>query len=215
MLTDQGFVRLGSCKIDRTARICSGAIIGKPFRPLLVSEDKDAQRETIIGPDAYVGYYAIVGSGSVLSRGVIVDDHCSIESDITLGERSLIIYRAHICNEAQVGRDCVIGGLVAESVVVGDRARVFGKIVHSQHDPTLGWDAQEATELSAVLEAEAFVGFDALVIGKVVVGARAYVCAGAIVTRDVPAGHVAYSVNKIVPFKQWKGSLSQSRYFEQ
>lgn len=216
MLTDEGFVKLGRCEIDLTARVCSGAIIGKPFRPLLdAGADVTGEARTVIREDAYVGYYAVVGSGSVLAKGVIVDDHCSIESDVTLGERSLIIYRAHICNDAQVGRECIIGGFVAERVVVGDRARVFGKVVHSQHDPTVGWDAPEAVEPSAVLEPGTFVGFDALVVGKVVLGAMSYVCAGALVTRDVPAKHVAFSVNKIVPFHQWKGPLARSPYFNE
>lgn len=216
MLTDEGFVRFGSCDIDRAARICSGAVIGKPFRPLLkAGAEVAAETKTVIRANAYVGYYAVVGAGSVLSHSAILDDHCSIESDVTVGERSLIIYRAQICNDAHVGKECVIGGLVSERVVVGDRARVFGKVVHSQHNPTVGWDAPEAVEPSAVLEPGVFVGFDALVVGKVVLGAMAYVCAGAIVTRDVPAKHVAFGVNKIVPFHQWKGPLAKSPYFNQ
>lgn len=216
MLTNHGFVRVGDCDIHPSARICAGAVIGKPFRPLLdAGAEVVAEEKTSIRAAAYVGYYAVVGSGSVLSQGVIVDDHCSIESDVIVGERSLIIYRAHICNDAQVGKDCVIGGFVAERVVVGDRARVFGKVVHSQHDPTVGWDAPGASEPSALLEPGVFVGFDALVVGKVVLGAMAYVCAGAIVTRDVPAKHVAFGVNKIVPFHQWKGLLAKSPYFNE
>lgn len=213
MQTEHGFLRLGNCQIDDTARICWGAVLGKPFRPLLDGDAEATLEPTVIGPNTYVGYYAVVGSGSVLSSGAIVDDYCSIESEVKLGDRSLVIYRAQICNEARVGRDCVIGGFVAERVVIGDRARVFGKIVHSQRDPSHGWDAQEAIEPSAVVEAGAFVGFDALVIGEIVVGAKAYVCAGAIVTRNVPAGHVAHGVNKIVPIDEWNGALARSRYF--
>jgi acetyltransferase-like isoleucine patch superfamily enzyme len=136
-----------------------------------------------------------------------------IESDVTIGERSLVIYRAQICNEAQVGRGCVIGGFIAERVTVGDQVRVFGKIVHTQHDPSSGWDAPASMEPSATLERGAFVGFDALVVGNVVIGAMAYVCAGAIVTRDVPSKHVAFGINKIVPFEEWKGALARSPFF--
>jgi len=126
----------------------------------------------------------------------------------------LVIYRAQVCNEAKIGIACVIGGFVAERVVVGDGARVFGKIVHSQHNPAVGWDARDAVEPSAVVEAGAFIGFDALVIGGITIGMRAYVCAGAVVTRDVPARHVAYGVNKVLPFEQWHGPLARSPFFE-
>lgn len=214
MLIGNGFATVGSCEIDVTARVCAGAVIGKPFRPLL---DGAAETETVgatvIRANAYVGYFAVVGAGSVLSEGVIVDDHCSIESDVTIGERSLVIYRSQVCNEARVGRGCVIGGFIAERVVVGDEVRVFGKIVHTQRDPSTGWDALASAEPSAILETGAFVGFDALVVGGVVIGPRAYVCAGAIVTRDVPAMHVAFGVNKIVPFDKWNGGLEKSPFF--
>jgi UDP-3-O-[3-hydroxymyristoyl] glucosamine N-acyltransferase len=213
MLKPQDFLSINS-EIDPSAHICPGAVIGKLFRPLLeVGGEPAAESVTRIGADVHVGHYTLIGSGSILGRGVIVDDNCSIESDVVIGERSLIIYRAHICNEAQIGKYCVIGGLVAERVVVGDRTRIFGKIVHSQHDPTVGWDAPTAVEPSATLESDVFVGFNALIVGEVTLGAMAYVCAGAIVTRDVPAKHIAHGVNKIVPFDKWKGKLANSPCF--
>lgn len=216
MLNAEGYVSIGHCDIDRSARLCVGAVIGKPFRPLIdISPEPEADCKTTIGPRAYVGYYTVVGAGSTLGEGVIIDDHSVIEEDVIIGSRSLVIYRAQICNEARVGSGCVIGGFVAERVVVGDRVRLFGKVVHSQRDPMLGWDAPESTEESAIIEEGAFVGFGALVAGKVTIGRRAYVCAGAIVTRDVPPRHVAYSVNKIVPVADWKGPLSQSPFFDQ
>jgi len=216
MLNGEGFVSIGSSEVDPSARVCLGAVIGKPFRPLLdTSTETGTEVKTIIGPNAYVGYHSVIGAGSTLADGVIVDDYCSIESDVVVGPKTLVVYRAQICNEARVGAGCVIGGFVAERVVIGDRVRVFGKIIHSQRNPTLGWDAPEALEESAIVEADAFIGFDALVAGKVVVGTMAYVCAGAIVTRDVPSRYVAYGVNKIVPVNEWKGPLSRSPFFVQ
>lgn len=216
MLNVERVAYIGSCDIDPSGRICPGAVIGKPFRPLIDTHtEAGPDRKTTLGPNTYVGYYSMIGVGSTLRENVIVDDFCAIEEDVVVGPRSLVIYRAQICSEAQVGAGCVIGGLVAERVVVGDRARLFGKIIHSQRDPTRGWDAPDATEESAIIEPDAFIGFDALVVGKVVIGSMAYVCAGAIVTRDVPPRHVAYGANRIVPAAEWRGSLSRSRFFAQ
>ena len=174
---------------------------------------EDSGERTVIGPNTYVGHYAIVGSGSKLSSQVIVEDYCAIESEVTVGEKTLITYRAQVCNEAKVGKACIVAGFVAEGVTIGDKVRLFGKLVHSQHNPTLGWDSVEAVEDSPVVKSGAFIGFDSMVIGNVVVGPRAYVCAGAIVTKDVPASHVAYGVNRIIPFNQWKGPLAKSPHF--
>lgn len=217
MLSADGYVCIGRCEIDRSARVCMGTVVGKPFRPLVdaVGTETEVECKTHIGPNCYVGYYSVIGAGSTIADGVIIDDYCAIEGDVVIGPKSLLIYRAQICNEARLGSGCVIGGFVAERVVIGDRVRLFGKIVHSQRDPTRAWDAPGSTEESAIVEADAFVGFDALVAGKVVIGSKAYVCAGAIVTRDVPPRHVAYGVNKIVPAADWKGPLCRSPFFDQ
>jgi len=213
MRTDE-FLSVGRCEIDPTAQICRGAIVGKPFRPLIGGSPLSVcSNVTTIGANAYIGYYAVVGSGSVLSEGVILDDYCIVESNVTIGSNTLITYRAQICNDARIGKGCVIGGFVAERVVVGDHVRIFGKIVHTHHDPSRDWDADESMEPSATIERGAFVGFDALVIGDVTIGERAFVCAGAIVTKSVPSRHIAYGVNQIVPFCEWKGSLSKSPFF--
>ena len=213
MPTGRAFLKLGPSRIAKTALICHGAVIGKPYRPLQDAQTEIAAITTVVGRNTYVGYYATVGAGSVLAPQVVVDDYCSIESEVAIGERTLVIYRAQVCNEASVGRDCIIGGFVAERARIGDKVRVFGKLVHSQRNPTLSWDSDEAEEESPVIESGAFIGFDSMVIGKVTVGSMAYVCAGAIVTKDVPARHIAFSVNKIVPYSEWKGTLANSQHF--
>jgi acetyltransferase-like isoleucine patch superfamily enzyme len=144
---------------------------------------------------------------------VIIDDHCVIESRVMIGKRSLVTYRTQICNDAQIGERCVIGGFIGERTRVGNVCRVFGQIVHLQHNPSLGWDDDQAMEKSAVIEDEAFIGFNAFVIGGLTVGRKAYVCAGAIVTTDVPDLHIASGINCIVPFSEWRGRLSKSPFF--
>ena len=208
------FTSSGICHIHPSAQICSGAVIGKPFRPLIGFSGEDPPDTTIIGPGVYVGYYSIVGSGSVIDEKAIIDDFSIIECEVTLGSNALVIYRAQIYNEARIGRECVIGGFVAERVVVGDRSRVFGKIVHSQHNPKIAWDAPEAEEGSAVIEEDVFIGFDAIVVGEIKVGAGAYICAGATVTKDVPPQNIAHGTNKIIPYSEWPGDLRRSPFFK-
>jgi len=204
---------VGECEIDPTATVCEGAIIGKPFRPLL-SGQQDMPGGSVISQRAYVGYYAIVGARSVVGRATVIDDHCIVESDVELGASCLLIYRAQVCNEAVIGENCVIGGLVGERTRVDSYSRVFGKLVHLQHDPTVPWDSEEVVEGAPSIGAHAFVGFGAIVAGPVSIGERAYVSAGAIVTRNVPSRHIAFGTNKVVPFAQWTGRLTSSPLFE-
>jgi acetyltransferase-like isoleucine patch superfamily enzyme len=207
------YTTIGACAIHRTATIRPGAIVGKPFRPLLTGAQDPCEKTTICAR-VYLGYYALIGAGSRVGLGSMVDDFCLVESRVRIGRSTLVIYRAQICNDSHVGDDCVIGGFIGERTRIGDHCRVFGQLVHSQHDPTRGWDDDEAEEGSPIIESRAFVGFSAIVAGKVTVGEGAYVCAGATITRNVPAKHVAFGANKIISYRQWKGELKFSPFFK-
>lgn len=210
MLDGSNILLCGTCQIDPTAKVMPGAVIGKAFRPLIGYAEEQGTAATIINAEAYVGYYTLIGAGSIVSRGAVVDDFSTVECDTYVGANTLVIYRAHICNEARIGEDCVVGGFVAEKVTIGECSRVFGQIIHSQHNPSLDWDDPAAEEGSATVEDQVFIGFNALVIGGVTLRRGAYVCAGAVVTRDVPPNYVAYNVNKMVPQSEWPGELSRS-----
>jgi len=207
-------IKFGRCNIHPTVQICSGAIIGKPYRKLL-DGDQERPSTTTIEADSYIGYYAIIGAGSVIGQKTIIDDHCIIESRVKLAKSNLVIYRAQICNDVQIAEQCVIGGIVGERTRVGKSCRIFGKIVHLQHNPSLGWDDDDAMEESPTIRDFAFVGFNSIVAGNVTVGRKAYICAGAIITKDVPDLHIAFGINKIVPFSKWNGRLRKSKFFSE
>ena len=207
------YTQIGPCEIDRSADIKKGAVIGKPFRRLLDGNQEGTKR-TILNKQVYIGFYAIVGAGTEIESQTIIDDFSVVESGVKIGERTLLIYRAQVCNDAHIGDDCVIGGLIGERTIIGNGCRIFGKVVHSQHNPLLPWDAEDSEEESATIEDFAFVGFGAVIGGNISIGYKAYVLAGAVVTKDVPPFNIASGVNKFVHFSKWPGKrLSQSKFF--
>lgn len=213
MKEGSGFIKIGRCVIDASAEIKPGAILGKPFRRFLDgSQEKPVM--TTIGANVYVGYYTIIGSGSTIGDHTIIDDRSTIESRVTVGKNTLIIYGAQLCNDVIIGDGCVIGGIVGERTKVGNCCRVFGEIIHSQQDPSLRWDDEHSTEPSGTIHDFAFIGFGAIVSGGITIGRKAYVSAGAIVTKNVPDLHIASGINQIVHFSQWKGPLKKSRFFQ-
>jgi acetyltransferase-like isoleucine patch superfamily enzyme len=212
MTTTKRFTIVGRSKVHPTAKISDGVIVGKRFRPLL-DGTREASRTTIIGAHTYIGYYSIIGAGSTIRRESIIDDFILIESGVIIDRKSLVIYRAQICNDVEIGSECVIGGFVGERTRIGNRCRIFGRIVHLQHEPQKGWDAEDVVEPAATIEDSAFVAFGAVISGPVTIGRKAYVCSGAVVTKDVPPKHVVRGVNKIVPFSKWPGRLKQSPFF--
>jgi acetyltransferase-like isoleucine patch superfamily enzyme len=206
------FKILGKCEVHSTARISDGAIVGKRFRPFL-DGTREARSKTTVRSHVYIGHYSIIGTGSTIGSNVVIDDFVTIESRVLIGEKTLIIYRAHICNDARIGPDCVIGGFVGERAIVGSNCRIFGKLVHLQREPHKGWDDDTVCEPAPTIRDGAFIGFDAIVAGGVTIGNKAYVCAGALVTKDVPPRYVAAGRNGIVHFSKWKGALKDSKFF--
>jgi acetyltransferase-like isoleucine patch superfamily enzyme len=201
----------GDSYIDPTARI------GFPLRPLqgFVTSNwqPDVAEPQIAGP-VYVGPFALIGEGVSLGERVIVEAFCSIGRGTRVGRDSLIIYRASVGGQARIGAECVIGNVVSEHCTIGDRCKVFGRIVHKHEDSTISWDHHPEPEPAVTIADDTFVGFDAIVAGGVTIGPRAYVCAGAIVTRDVPPLHIASGTNTVVHFSQWRGPLAQNPLFQ-
>jgi len=198
--------------VHPTAQICPGAIIGKPFRRLLDGTQEETLL-TVISDHTYFGYHAMVGTGSKVGRGTIVDDYCVIESRVTVGIKNLITHRAQVCNDVFISDNCVIGGFIGERTNIGSHCRIFGRIVHLQSNPLLEWDSDEAEEKAPAICDYAFVGFGAVVAGNIKIGRKVYVCAGALVTKDVPDEHVVFGKNEVLHFSKWKGRLASSPFF--
>lgn len=197
-------------KIGEGTVICEYSIIGKPYRPVNGKSDQ-SPNPTRIGKNCYIGSFVIVGKGSSIMENSILEDYTQIESDVRIGSSGHLLYGAQICNDVFIGNDCIIGGFVCERTRVGNNSRIFGQLTHSQDDPTKSWD--DNVEPAPLVSDNVFIGFGAKVIGGITIGKNSYVCAGAIVTKDVPDYKIAYGINGKMSPKKWKGSLSCSSHF--
>lgn len=203
MYEDDGFY------VDPTARI------NVPLRFLqgCVCTENRIRQETLLPKRAYIGPYAIIGENVQLGEKVIIDAYCSVDPNVIIGQDTLLTYRAYVGGGAVIGRDCIIGGFISENCRIGDRCRVFGDLIHKQRDTTASWDHFDEPEPSAVIHDDSFVGFGAKLIGGLEIGPKAYICAGAVVTRSVPPLHIASGANQIVHYTQWKGNLKENPIF--
>lgn len=191
-----------------------GTVLEAAPRPLLDGVDAGIPSpNSLFADDVWIGHGCVLQSGVVLDAGVIIGDGCLVESDVRVGSHSLLTYRAHVCCEVSIGAHCVIGGFIGERTTVKDHSRVFGSIVHHHLDPTLPWDAPSSMEDAATIHEYVMIAFGAIITRPVSIGPRAYVCAGAVVSRDVPTGHIAHGINKICPAGEWNGALRQSPLF--
>lgn len=199
--------------VDPTARIASTAIIGNPSRPLLDGREVETEGHTVIGPDVSIGHFSTIGPGVRIGARSVVEDYVSIQANAILGTGVLVASKAWLGIGASVGDNSIIKGHVGDNVRVGTGCRIMGELIHRQLDPSIPWD-DPVDEASPVVKDGAFVGWRAVVIGGVNIGAGAYVCAGALVTRDVPAGYIACGRNDIMAPSAWPGALGKSPFFD-
>jgi acyl-[acyl carrier protein]--UDP-N-acetylglucosamine O-acyltransferase len=101
-----GFVHL-------TARIG-----GIPEHLACIRDGRDASFDVELGDDVWVNSYVTIDRG--------------MDRPTTIGDRSVLLAKAHVGHDAQVGADCVLatGCIVGGSCTVGDRVKVgLGAIV--------------------------------------------------------------------------------------
>lgn len=200
--------------IDPTAQIAPTAVIGSPFRPLLDDRQVQVNSDTVIKAGVWIGQFAVVGQGVTIGRNSLIEDYVGIQVKTMIGERVVVASRSWVGIGVTVGNDSVIKSHIGDSARIGTGCRIAGDLIHRQLDPSLGWDDLDSEEPAPIVEDGAFVGWRAVIVGGVNIGARAYVCAGALVTRDVPADHIASGRNQIMHPSKWPGALGKSPFFQ-
>ena len=161
------------------------------------------------GSAVQIGKRCLILNQVVIYEGVSIADGCMLEDrtrvgyDTRIGPDSRLIYGAYVCDRVTIGARGRIAGFVCDAVVIGDDCTMMGDLVHEYTRPHEGW--WEVDEPSPHIHQESVVGYGAKVVGGVSVGPRSYVAAGATVTRDVPAEHVAVGLNDFTPISEWPG----------
>jgi acetyltransferase-like isoleucine patch superfamily enzyme len=196
-----------------TAQIARTAIIGSPFRPLLDGRQLGVDRPPVLGAGVWIGHYTTIGQGVRIGAGSMIEDFVGIEPGAEIGAGVLVASRSWIGLEARVGNDSVIKGHISDHSQIGAGCRISGDLIHRQLDPSIPWDDPAADEPAPVVGDGAFVGWRAVIVGGINIGAGAYVCAGALITKNIPAGHIAYGRNQMVHPGSWPGALGKSPFF--
>ncbi|MEU3141728.1 DapH/DapD/GlmU-related protein [Nocardiopsis alba] len=150
----------------------------------------------------------VIYEGVSISDGCVLEDRTRVGYDTRVGSDSRLIYGAYVCDRVTIGTRGRIAGFVCDAVVIGDDCTMMGDLVHEYTRPHEGW--WEVDEPSPRIHDESVVGYGARVVGGVSIGPRSYVAAGATVTQDVPAEHVAVGVNDFTPIRDWSGKRLRS-----
>lgn len=181
--------------IGAGASIEDHAVLGK--RPLLARHSNSAggTGPLHIGARTSVGAGAVLLAGASLAEDVIIGDQAFVRERSRIGAGSVIGRGSVVDNDVEVGarvrvQSCVY--LTAHTVVEDD---VFiGPAAVTSNDDTMARHGPDTALRAATLRRACRVGAGAVLVPGVVIGEEAFVAAGAVVTRDVPARAVVMGV---------------------
>jgi acetyltransferase-like isoleucine patch superfamily enzyme len=172
-----------------------GAVLGKPPRLAPGSAAAGEVAPLVIGAGATVCCGAVVLAGAQIGAGAIVGDQAFVRERTTIGERTVVGRGSAVDNDVVVGARVRIQTgvyLTAFSVVEDD---VFlGPCAMTTNDDAMGRIARGTPLRGATLRRACRIGGGAVLTPGVEVGEEAFVAAGAVVTRDVPARAVVMGV---------------------
>jgi acetyltransferase-like isoleucine patch superfamily enzyme len=157
---------VGDLEIGERVTVCSGAVV---FAGAKVED------EAILGDQCFVRERSTVGRGSVIGRGSVVDN------DVAVGARVKVQTNVYLTAFTTVEDD----------VFVGPGASTTNDDTMARHG---GGRGSESPLRGATLRRACRVGGSVVLTPGVEIGEEAFVAAGAVVTRDVPARGVAMGV---------------------
>jgi acetyltransferase-like isoleucine patch superfamily enzyme len=182
--------------VGEDVEVQDGAVLGKPPK---LARHSTAPRgggdPLVIEAGAVICCRAIVLAGARVGAGAIIGDQAFVRERSRVGEGSVIGRGSAVDNDVEVGARVRVQtdvyltaySVVEDDVFVGPGVLTTNDSTMSRHD--------EAYELrGAILRRACRVGGAAVLTPGVEIGEEAFVAAGAVVTRDVPARGVVMGV---------------------
>jgi acetyltransferase-like isoleucine patch superfamily enzyme len=181
--------------IGAGCEIQDGAVLGKPPKLARHSTARGAVEPLVLEDGAVICCRAIVFAGAHVGAGAIVGDQAFVRERAVIGAGSVIGRGSAIDNDVVLGQRVRVQTdvyVTAYSVVEDD---VFiGPGVCTTNDSTMARHDSSYEMRGALLRRACRVGGAAVLTPGVEIGEEAFVAAGAVVTRDVPARGVVMGV---------------------
>ncbi|MFH8252295.1 acyltransferase [Microbacterium sp. B2969] len=136
--------------------------------------------------------------GHELGEGCFVSELASVDNDaLRLGDRTYVAAGAYLTGSLRAGTDCSINpyAVVRGTVELGDGVRIGAHTSilgfnHTMSDPELPVFRQPLTAKGIRIGDDVWVGSHVVILDGVTVGDHSVLAAGAVVTKDVPAGAI-------------------------
>lgn len=197
--------------VGERVRVQDGVVLGKPVALGARSRASTAPPDPlVVEASATICAGAVVLAGARIGAGALIGDQAHVRERSFIGERSVIGRGSAVDNDVTVGaRVKVQTGcyLTARTTVEDDVFLAPG--VTTTNDHTMGRHGSEHELRGPTLRRACRVGGGAVLLPGVEVGEEAFVAAGAVVVRDVPARAVVMGVPARQASEVPEGDLSE------
>jgi acetyltransferase-like isoleucine patch superfamily enzyme len=190
-------------KVGAGVVIQDNVVIGKQPRLGSRSTSKKADLAPCeIGEGASICSGALVYAGTVIGSKVIIGDQASVRERCTLGEGVVVGRGVCVENDVVIGAFTKIQSNSYITAYSELEDHVFiAPCVTTTNDNFMGrTEARHSLIKGAVIRRGARVGGGAVLLPGIEIGPEAFVAAGALVTKDVPAGKLVAGV----PARVWR-----------
>jgi serine acetyltransferase len=170
----------------REVQADEGVIVGYPMSrgdetPLLLAPGARLRSGTTL----YNG--SVIGSGFQTGHGVVVREECAIGEDVRIWSNTVIDYGCRIGSRVKIHCNCYI----AQFTEIGDGAFLAPGVI-TANDLYPGDERSAELMGGPKIEPGAQIGVNVTILPHVRIGSGAIIGAGSVVTRDIPAGVVAF-----------------------
>jgi bifunctional UDP-N-acetylglucosamine pyrophosphorylase / glucosamine-1-phosphate N-acetyltransferase len=153
---------------------------------------------TVLGEDCVVGPMAQlhdVRAGDRVSIGASTLDDCDLDDDVSIGAYVRVRPGTRLAKGVQLGTHAEVKN---SRIGAGSRISHFSAVLDSEVGEGVNIGAGTVTcnydgerKHTTVIGDGVFVGTDSILVAPLTIGDNAYVAAGSVITRDVPAGALA------------------------
>lgn len=182
--------------IHSGARIGAGTVIGDHAvlgKQVRLAASSTASREPLppleVGAACTIGAHAVINAGSKIGTLSLVGDQAMVRERVTIGERCVLGRSALVENDTTLGDRVKVQANAYLTAYMTIEDDVFiAPCVMTTNDNYMGRTEQRFAERGGpTIRRAARVGGGATLLPNVEVGEEAFVGAGAVVTKDVPA----------------------------
>jgi len=190
------FINDAGTVVGEGARIQDNVVLGKPVvLGARSSAPRDRLDPLVVGEGATVCAGAVVLAGARIGARAVVGDQAHVRERAEIGEETVVGRGSAIDNDVRIGARVRIqsGCYITAYTTIEDDVFV-APCVTTTHAHTMSRHGPDGPIVGATLRRACRVGAGAVLLPGIEVGEEAFVAAGAVVTKDVPARAVVVGV---------------------